>query len=332
MSSPTPEKIEIARIPTPIQKLDRLSEHLGGPAIYVKRDDLTGSALSGNKVRKLEYSFAEAQRQGADAVVTCGGIQSNHCRATAVVAAKLGMECTLVLRGTEPEIPSGNLLLDWLAGASVRWVTPDEYREREALFEEIVSEMKNRGKTPYVIPEGASNSIGAFGYAGAAREIRDQAASMGVEFAAIAHAVGSGGTTAGLLLGQAIHGTDIPVLAFAVCDDEEFFNNRVGEIIDGCRRNYGVEETPDLALLKVDDGYIGSGYAVPYAEVIETIRLFAGLEGIFLDPVYTGKAAWGMIDNVKKGRWEKKDNVLFIHTGGIYGLLAQNETVYRGAS
>ena len=324
MNVNVPERIHFANIPTPIQKLPRLTKHLGGPEIYIKRDDLTGAGLSGNKIRKLEFTLAEAAAENADVVITPGGIQSNHCRATAAAAARLGMKSILFLRGSEPDAPQGNLLLDRLVGAEIRWITPEQYKKRDELMADAAREIKARGGTPYIIPEGASNEVGAWGYLLAAMEIAEQCENMGVDFNALFHAVGSGGTTAGLALGSRLKNPAIPIKSVAVCDDAEYFINRITGIMEKCVDRYKLDIPVSADAFEIIEGCIGPGYALPCDEVIETIKLVAELEGIFLDIAYTGKAMWGMIKEVRKGRFKKGDNLLFLHTGGIFSLFGQN--------
>jgi D-cysteine desulfhydrase len=307
-----------------MHKLERLSRQLGGPEIFIKRDDLTESAVTGNKIRKLEFSFAQAAEEGADTVITCGGLQSNHCRAAAILAARLGLRAILVLRGEKPCEPVGNVLLGFLAGARLRYITPEEYERRDEIMANVASEVADAGGSAYVIPEGASNEVGAWGYISAVKEIKAQCKEAGLEFDALVHPIGSAGTTAGLLLGSTLFGFSIPLMAVSVCDDAERLTRLISGIMGACIERYGLDIKPDTAALEILDNYVGPGYAVPYPEAIDTIKLLARTEGIFLDPVYTGKAFWALIDGIKKGRFKKGQKVLFLHTGGIYGLLAQN--------
>ncbi|TET36802.1 MAG: D-cysteine desulfhydrase family protein [Planctomycetota bacterium] len=326
MNPDLPEKIDLANIPTPIQELSRLSEHLGGPEIYIKRDDLTGCELTGNKIRKLEFSLAEARGLNADTLITTGGIDSNHCRATVIAGAKLGLKTVLYLRGAEPEHSQGNVLLDRLAGAEIRWITPEEYKERGAIMAGAADEIDSAGGKAYVIPEGASNDVGAWGYINGAFEIADQCAEEGLQFDAVFNAIGSGGTTAGLVLGFKLKGLNLPVMSVAVCNDADYFNEKVSRIMQACVNRYSLDISDMSGGFEIIEGYIGPGYGVPYREVIDSIKLAASLEGIFVDPVYTGKALWGMIDQIKKGRFEKTSRILFLHTGGIYDLFAYNKS------
>ncbi|MEN8150480.1 MAG: D-cysteine desulfhydrase family protein [Planctomycetota bacterium] len=315
-----PDSLELAHLPTPVQKLDRLSARVGRE-IWVKRDDLTGSALSGNKIRKLDFLMAGALRAGAETVWTCGGIQSNHARATAVAAARLGLTSRLYLRvaGEPPERAEGNVLLDRLVGAEITWVTPEEYRDIDA---RMADDAARDSREVYVIPEGGSNALGSLGYARAVTEILDAERELGFEFDAVVHACGSGGTLAGLVLGRKAFGLAAPVVAVNVCDDPAWFVKKALRILDEVRSRWapGLEFAADD--IRVLDGYVGPGYARNVAADLELIRTVARLEGLFLDPVYTGKAFRGMLSELDGGRLAGPEysRVLFIHTGGIYGL------------
>ncbi len=312
----------MAHQPTPIEKLDRLSDLLDGPEIYIKRDDLTGSEISGNKIRKLEFSLAEALDQGADVLVTCGGIQSNHARATAVAAAKLGISSCLILSGTGREQLTGNYFIDVLVGAKIKLVTPERYRnEIDAVFAETRAELEEQGYKPYLIPLGASNGIGTFGYVNAMKEISQQEKDLGVSFNKIVIAVGSGGTYAGLLLGSKLMGLEKEIYGMNVAHNADYFTNRIEEIlieaVDYMEDNVNISRDE----IHILDGYVGPGYGLNNQEQIETVKKVARLEGVVLDPVYTGKAMHGLIEEIYKGRvFSKEDKVLFIHTGGQYGL------------
>jgi D-cysteine desulfhydrase len=306
-----PPRLELARLPTPVQPLDRLSDRWGGPRLFVKRDDLTGSLLTGNKIRKLEFSLGEARAMGARTVLTCGGIQSNHCRATAVACARLGLRCVVYLRTTEadPE-PVGNHLLDVLVGAEVRFVTPEEYRRLGPTDE------------GYWIPEGASNEVGMWGYVHACAELTQR------PFDALVHAVGSGGTTAGLIAGKAIHGLETPLVGVCVCDDGDRFYAKIEGILRAARVRW-----PDLPSLppvreavEILDGFQGRGYALDRPEEWALLHEVAESEGLVLDPVYTVKAMMGLRQAIRDGRFTKGQEVLFLHTGGIFSLFAYHHS------
>jgi D-cysteine desulfhydrase len=331
-----PPRLDLARLPTPLQPLDRLSATLGGPRIWVKRDDLTGSVLSGNKVRKLEFALAQALAEGCDTIITCGGLQSNHCRATALLCAQLGLRCILLLRGEARPPFDGNLLLDHLAGAEVRTFTAAHYqRELPALLDGAADEVHRGGGKAFVIPTGASDGIGLWGYVAACAELRDDFARAGIAPKHIVCATGSGGTQGGLTAGVALHGIDATVWGMAVCDDEAWFVNKVrSDLRDWQRRYAGLPAVASLAVealpVRVLDRYIGPGYAVAGDEVFDTIRLAARSEGLVLDPVYTGKALHGLIEELRGGRFDDASDIVFVHTGGVFGLFPQRERLRFG--
>lgn len=321
-----PDRIKLANLPTKIEKLERLSAQLGGPDIYIKRDDYTGSELSGNKIRKLEFSLKQARDLGCDYLITCGGIQSNHARATAVAGIKLGMKSCLVLRGKPDSETDGNLFIDRLMDADVRFISSSDYRDRRMeIMESIKRELELKGFKPYIIPEGASNGIGAFGYYNAMFEIASQEKEMGVKFDAVCIAVGSGGTYAGLLLGNKVLNNDAKIYGVNVSDNEEYFKNRIHDILEASNSYLDIKYEFQKDEINIIDGYVGRGYALSRPEEIEFIRDFAKLEGIILDPVYTGKAMYGLVNEIKKGRLREHKNVLFIHTGGLLGLFPQKD-------
>lgn len=320
----TPDRIKLANLPTKIEKLDRLSKLLGGPDIYIKRDDYTGTEISGNKVRKLEFSVKEALDMGCDYLITCGGIQSNHARATVAVAVKMGMEAGLVLRGKEDSEIDGNLFMNKLLGADIRFITPEDYRNRRMeMMEELKKEMELQGFKPYIIPEGASNGIGSFGYFNAIEEILAQEKEMGIHFDGIFIAVGSGGTHAGLLLGSKLLSSTSQIYGINVCDDEEYFKNNIHEILIESNKYLDMDIQFHKSEINIIDGYVGRGYALSTPAELNFISDFAKLEGIILDPVYTGKGMYGLTEEIKKGRFRDFKNILFIHTGGLFGLFPQ---------
>lgn len=325
-----PERIVLANTPTRIEKLVRWTEQLGGPNLYIKRDDYTGLEMSGNKIRKLEFSVQEALDQGADTLITCGGSQSNHCRATAAVAARLGLQCILVLRGNERMKADGNLLLDHLFGADVRFISTEDYAyRRKGIMEYAVEELRKHGRKGYVIPEGASNGIGGFGYFKAMEEIIEQEKQLGVQFDAIVSATGSGGTYAGLLLGSGLLKRNVRNYAVNISADEIYFRNRISTVLDECAAYLAPSLHQKVMDLKEEihilDGHAGLGYAISQEDEIEFIYKFAQTEGIVLDPVYTGKAFYGLTKEIQKGTFSHCKNVLFIHTGGMLGLFPQRE-------
>lgn len=318
-----PEKLQLASLPTPIEKLNRLSAELGTVSVYIKRDDHTGMEWSGNKIRKLEYTLKEALSQGCDTLITCGGNQSNHCRATAAAAARLGLESCLVLRGTTGLPSTGNLMLDRLFGAEIRFISPEDYATRRGeIMETIRWEKEKQGKKAYIIPEGASNGIGSMGYYNAFLEIAAQEKEMNLQFDAIVVAVGSGGTYAGLLLGKALTGHSAELPGYLVGGSREYFEGET-ERIFGEFRAY-TDKTASLPDTNFVDGYIGRGYGLNVPEEIEFIKYFARLEGIVLDNVYTGKAMYGLVTDIRKGKYTGMKNILFIHTGGLFEMFSQS--------
>jgi D-cysteine desulfhydrase len=321
-----PPQINLARLPTPLQPLRRFSERLG-VELFIKRDDLTGAALSGNKIRKLEFVLAEALSQQANTVLTCGGAQSNHCRATAVAGAMLGIRCRLLLRTPDPlNIPpsEGNILLDRMAGAEIVWITPEEYKKRHEIFEREAESLKQSGHKPYIVPEGASNALGAWGYIRAIEELVNDIANLpggANQPCTLINAAGSGGTSAGLVLGAKMLNLNARVVSINVCDDQEYFVRAIGEICENAIAEYHLEI--DFARnrdIEIIDGYVGRGYALSRPEELMLLCEVAREEGIFLDPVYTGKAFFGMVQELKRDPKCFGDRIIFIHTGGIFGL------------
>lgn len=312
-------KLHLANLPTPIQKLECLSKETGVD-IYLKRDDYTGLEISGNKVRKLEYSFAEAISLGCDHVITCGGIQSNHARATAMVARRLGMSSTMVLRGKEEDSHEGNPFLSRMIGAEFSFITPEEYRdEREEIMKVIAEDLRKRGKKAYIIPEGASNAVGSLGYRNAYEEILSQERELGLNFDRIVLAVGSGGTFAGLNYANLESGKSLRITGINVCDDADFFRRKAKSLIDEMnsytKKDISVREED----LHVIDGYVGLGYAISREEELRSILHVARTQGVILDPVYTGKAMHGLLEEIKKGCMKAGETILFVHTGGMFG-------------
>ena len=315
-----PEKVDVAQLPTPIQKLSRLSEQFGGPEIFVKRDDLTGIAVSGNKVRKLEFTAAYALQEGYDVLITCGGVQSNHSRATAAVAARLGLKSHLVLRGEAPDVPNGNLFLDLLLGAKLTYIPGADHQALLAGMEQVAAAYAKQGHKALIIPMGASNALGSLGYVAAIREMMQQFQEMEWTPDYIVTATGSGGTMAGLILGKKLFGLSSQIVGVNVCDDAEYFHQEIAKIMQEFCKRYDVDVQAELTDYQIIDGYVGEGYALSRPEEQHFIAQVARTEGIILDPVYTGKAMYGLSQEIAKGAFTKEEKVLFIHTGGIYGL------------
>lgn len=318
------KKLSLANFPTKIEKLEKISNE-SGVNIYIKRDDQTGSEISGNKIRKLEYSIYEALENGCDTLITCGGIQSNHARATAAAGIKLGMRAILVLRSDETPEMEGNYFLDKVIGADVRIISSDDYRERRMeIMEKIKAESDAEGHKAYIIPEGASNGIGSLGYYSAMKEIKEQEKELGIKFDRIVAAVGSGGTYAGLCMGNAeFFNGEKKITGFNVCDDAEFFKKRSEEIIEEAQKYLDKSIIIKAEEMDIIDGYVGIGYAQSRDEELEFIQKTAKKEGVIFDPVYTGKAMYGMMNEIEKGTFKKDENVLFIHTGGLFGIFSK---------
>ena len=301
-----------------------------GVELYIKRDDITGGAESGTKLRKLEYILGDALERRATTVLTCGGAQSNHARSTAIAAAMLGLRCVLFLRtGENPDALrrdyTGNVLLDRLTGAEIRPISPEEYRDRTRVMGEAAHALEEAGERPYVIPEGGSNGLGAFGYLEAMRETRMQLehgiAGGAAAFDLVAHACGSGGTAAGVVLGTAEYEVAQHVWAFAASDDSAYFEGQIARIIEEARAL-----DPSLtrqAPLTVDDTAKGPAYGVMSEAQRAFLIRVARTSGILLDPVYSGKALFGLAQAIARGTIPRGARVLFIHTGGLPGLLAQ---------
>ena len=295
--------------------------------VYIKRDDQTGTEFSGNKIRKLEYSINEAINNDCDTLITCGGIQSNHARATAAAGIKLGLKSVLVLRSDEKPELEGNYLIDKIMGADVRIISSEDYRERrQEIMENILKELEAKGRKGYIIPEGASNGVGTFGYLACFKEILEQEKEHGIVFDTIVTAIGSGGTFAGLYLGNKLTNSGKKIVGINVCDTAEYFKERVSEILKEVKTYIPDTEfeisKDDMCII---DGYVGDGYAVSRTEELDFICDFAEAEGIVLDPVYTGKAMRGLYTEIKKGTFKDSKNILFIHTGGLFGLFSKRD-------
>jgi len=314
-------------LPTPLEPSPRLGAELGLELLW-KRDDFSGFEVSGNKIRKLEYLLAEAEAEGADTLVTAGGVQSNHCRATAFAAARRGLGCTLLLRTADPTCPppvAANSLLDRLAGAELRWAGAADWGRRDGLMEEIAAELRWAGRRPYLIPVGGSNALGCWGYLTAVAELRAQlpAAWRGQPVTLVV-ACGSGGTAAGLALGLADAGwTEARVVAFAVCDDAATFEREIGRLVGEARARWPGLPPLRPGSLEIDDRFIGPGYAQATPQGYEIIRRAARRDGVLLDHVYTGKAFLGLATRAR----ELGPRVVFVHTGGGFGLLVAGEAL-----
>jgi len=327
-----PDRISLATLPTPLQPADRLRAALGGaacPRILIKRDDLTGLALGGNKARKLEFLIADALKQDATVVVTTGAVQSNHARMTAAAARAAGLDVVLILTadGDHPPV-QGNLLLDHLFGATIHYVPlpadpllPTSDIE-EAKVAEVLQTLRSRGQRPYFIPVGGSSGVGVFGYVTGTLELVEQLRASNERPARLYYASGSRGTQAGLTLGAKIHAAPYTVYGVAVSGGESFKRERALRIANEAATIAGVSTRLTTDDLVTDQRYIGAGYGIATPECLEAIRLLASTEGILLDPVYTAKAMAGLIDHVRRGELDPDAPVVFLHTGGVPALFA----------
>ncbi|WP_411502396.1 D-cysteine desulfhydrase [Brevibacillus centrosporus] len=310
--------------PTPIEKLERLSQVLGGPAISIKRDDQLGLTVGGNKTRKLEYLVADALRQGADTLITCGAVQSNHCRLTLAAAVREGLKCQLVLTepidGYNPQA-NGNHLLFHLLGVEKIEVIPAG-GDTLPVMEKLAQELADQGRKAYLIPVGGSNEVGSLGYMACAEEIEQQSWESGIVYDYVVTASGSAGTQAGLLAGFLARQSDIKVIGVNVSRDRAAQEAKVLDLFASTAEMIGLrgEIRPESVLC--DDRFVGPGYAIPTEEMIEAVKLVAQTEGILLDPVYSGKAMAGLIGMIREGRFAKEDHLLFLHTGGSPALYA----------
>ena len=313
-----PEQVELGFFPTPLHPLPRFSEALGGPEIWIKRDDQTGLATGGNKTRKLRLLVADALTQGADTLITAGAVQSNHCRQTAAAAAQFGLKCHLVLRGPSPARANGNLLLDLLLGAQVHFV--EDKTAGQAFMSALGEELQDGGYRPYLIPYGGSNALGAAAYALAVRELMAQMAGM--TFDAVVFATSSGGTQAGLVAGARLFGLHAQIVGISVDEPASILAPRVARLAEAALDLLGEPGRVTADEIVVDDRFRGGGYAVVGDLERDAIRTLARTEGILLDPVYTGRAFGGLLALIREGRWQQGQRVLFWHTGGIPALFA----------
>jgi L-cysteate sulfo-lyase len=316
-------RIRLAHLPTPLERLDRLSRQLGGVEIWIKRDDCTGLSTGGNKTRKLEFLMAEALAMGADTVITQGATQSNHARQTAAAAAKLGLACHLLLEDrTGSKDPNynlnGNVLLDHLHGATTE--KRSSGLDMNAEMESVARRMRAAGRKVYVIPGGGSNPTGALGYVNCAMELVGQANDAGLAIDHIVTATGSAGTQAGLIVGLKALNAMIPLLGIGVRAPKAAQEESVFGLALRTAEKLGCPDVVQRKDVQADSGYVGEGYGIPGADTVEAIQMFAELEGILLDPVYSGKGAAGLIDYARKGLFKKGERIVFVHTGGSAAL------------
>jgi len=316
-------RLRFAHLPTPLEPLDNLSARLGGPRIWIKRDDCTGLATGGNKARKLEFLMADALGKGADTIITQGATQSNHARQTAAISAKLNLACHILLedRTGSKDVSynhNGNVLLDQLHGAIIgkRPGNADMNREMEILSETL----RGQGKAPYIIPGGGSNPIGALGYVNAALELLGQANDMGLVIDHVVHATGSSGTQAGLVTGLVGSRSGIPVLGIGVRAPRAKQEEAVFALARRTAQHVGIGDVIRRENVVANCDYVGDGYGIPTAGMVEAVKLLAHAEAILLDPVYSGKGMAGLIDLIRKGQFHKGQYIVFLHTGGSAAL------------
>ena len=322
-------QVPLCHRPTPIEPMARLSARLGGPQLFIKRDDCTGLATGGNKTRKLEFLVGEPLGQGADMLVTQGAVQSNHVRQTAAAACRHGLKCHALLERRVPDRASiyeetGNVMLDRLFGTTIEFRPSGLDMNAEAMA--VVEQLRAAGHRPYFIPGGGSNATGALGYAVCAQEILQQCKSDGLAFDWLVMATGSTGTQAGLVAGLHALGSDLPVMGISVRQKHERQTNAVLALTQATLTK--LEAAPiDASRILVDDGYVGEGYGIPAPSTLEAIELTARMEGVLLDPVYTGKGMAGLIGLIRQGFFKPSDRVLFLHTGGATALFAYEDVV-----
>lgn len=308
-------RVELAQLPTPLERADRLRELWGGPELWIKRDDLTGFGLSGNKVRKLEFQLGLAADKEATVLITCGAVQSNHCRATALAAARVGLGCVLLLRsadGAAPQQVVGNHLLQRLAGADVRFITPAQYQDRSTELDAVADELRSRGEVPHIIPEGASDGLGVAAFELALCELADQIEGP----VTVWHASSSAGTTAGLALGASKVDGDFQVVGSSVGDTQDYLGGRVAELL--------AEFDADEARYEIVDDYIGLGYGRTTSEELAVQLEATRATGLIWDPTYTGKALFALRREIERGRFASTDRVVFWHTGGGFAAFAHD--------
>ncbi len=323
-------RVSLAHLPTPLEHMPRLSKHLGGPEVFVKRDDCTGLATGGNKTRKLEFSMGEAVAHDADTIITVGAVQSNHVRQTAAAACKLGMRCEVLLEHrvgspSETYLSSGNILLDRIFGANLREY-PDG-TDFNAAMAEVADEVRAAGGNPYLVPGGASNTVGALGYVQCGIELLEQATEQGIPIDHVVTATGSAGTHAGLAVGLRGSGSDLPILGIGVKAPQQAQEEKVFNLAEATAETVGKPGCVARGDIVADCNYIGPGYGEPTDEMNEAVLMLARHEGLLFDPVYSGKALAGMIDYIRKGRFKRGQTLVFLHTGGAAGLFAYADSL-----
>ncbi|MEH0832491.1 D-cysteine desulfhydrase [Pectobacterium cacticida] len=329
-------RLSLGHFPTPLEALPNLSAYLGGPTIYIKRDDATGLATGGNKTRKLEFLLADAQQQGADIIITQGATQSNHVRQTIAAAATLGLKTKVLLEKRvedygEDYQRSGNVLLDNLLGGEIIDHLPAGTDMQQAM-EELAESLRKDGFRPYVIPGGGSNAIGALGYVACAEELLFQSSQQRLRIDRIVHATGSTGTQAGLVAGLTATHSQIPLLGISVRAPKSKQEDAVYALAQRTWQHLGITDALPRSAVQVNSDYVGKGYGIPTEGTLEALRLVAQLEGILLDPVYSGKGMAGLIDLIRQGHFRADENIVFIHTGGSAGLFGYRQLFEQTAA
>ncbi|KHT32797.1 D-cysteine desulfhydrase [Pectobacterium carotovorum] len=322
-------RLSLGHFPTPLEALPNLSAYLGGPTIYIKRDDATGLATGGNKTRKLEFLLADAQQQGADVIITQGATQSNHVRQTIAAAAKLGLKTKVLLEKRvedygEDYQRSGNVLLDNLLGGEIIDHLPAGTDMQQAM-ETLAESLRKEGLKPYVIPGGGSSPVGALGYVACAEELLFQSSQQRLRIDHIVHATGSTGTQAGLVAGLVATNSQIPLLGISVRAPKAKQEENVYALAQRTWQLLGIPGELPRSAVQVNSDYVGKGYGIPTEGTLEALRLLAQLEGILLDPVYSGKGMAGLIDLIRQGHFRADENIVFIHTGGSAGLFGYRQ-------
>ncbi|MFE8103185.1 D-cysteine desulfhydrase [Brenneria goodwinii] len=322
-------RLTLGHFPTPLEALPALTKYLGGPTIYIKRDDATGLATGGNKTRKLEFLLADALQQGADVIITQGATQSNHVRQTIAAASKLGLKTKILLEKRvtdygEDYQRSGNILLDNLLGGEIVDHLPAGADMQQAM-EDLADTLREQGAKPYVIPGGGSSPVGALGYVACAEELLFQSSQQRLRIDHIVHATGSTGTQAGLVTGLTATNSQIPLLGISVRAPREKQEENVYALAQRTWQLLGIAGEVPRQAVKVNSDYVGQGYGIPTEGTLEALTLLARLEGILLDPVYSGKGMAGLIDLIRKGHFSRDENVVFIHTGGSAGLFGYRQ-------
>ncbi|MCD5416678.1 D-cysteine desulfhydrase family protein [Candidatus Bipolaricaulota bacterium] len=329
------QRVRLGEFPTPLQELKNLRKHLNGPQIFIKRDDLNGLGLGGNKLRKLEYAMAEATEQGATAVITVGAVQSNHARLTTAAANRLGLKTYLVLRGEEPKNATGNFLIDkLLAAEEIHCLQGSAYSDKDELaslvketVERLEKDLREKGETPYYIPNGCRSLHGALGYSSCILEIVTRLREEQLSPDCIVTACGTSSTLTGLALGSVLYAQEeMKVLGMSISASKEALDKKIERGLAEAVKFLDLKQAIDKDLITIYDEYIGEAYGAATDEMREAVRLVARTEGIILDPVYTGKAMAGLIDLIRKGHFRRDDVVVFLHTGGVPGLFAEQQS------